>query len=141
MLVRSVPLDGGAIEPEQLGGAAELLGDVLSAASRTGLDLPCRSGDADLCHFAGFGYELAGDPEPAQTLTTTFRMANVDLDRRRTLTKGQFNTLMSDAAASGGYDLPRREGSDHATPVANMTATATVDTARPVRNTVRVTAR
>ena len=61
--------------------------------------------------------------EPAQTLTTTFRMANVDLDRRRTLTKGQFNTLMSDAAASGGYDLPRREGSDHATPVANMTAT------------------
>ena len=81
------------------------------------------SGDADLCHFAGFGYELAGDFEPAQTLTTTFRMANVDLERRRTLTKGQFNTLMSDAAASGGYDLPRREGSDHATPVANMTAT------------------
>ena len=48
MLVRSVPLDGGAIEPEQLGGAVELLGDVLSAASRTGLDLPCRSDDADL---------------------------------------------------------------------------------------------
>ena len=30
-------------------------------------------GDADLCHFAGFGYELAGELEPAQTLTTTFR--------------------------------------------------------------------
>jgi hypothetical protein len=81
------------------------------------------SGDADLCHFAGFGYELAGEQEPAQTLTTTFRMANVDLDRRRTINKGQFNTLISDAAASGGYDLPRHEGSDHVTPVAHMTAT------------------
>ena len=81
------------------------------------------SGDADLCHFAGFGYELAGEFEPAQTLTTTFRMANVDLERRRTLTKGQFNTLMSDAAASGGYDLPRREGSDHRRRSTNMTAT------------------
>jgi WhiB family redox-sensing transcriptional regulator len=41
-------LDGGAIEPEQLVGGAGALGDVLTAASRTGLDLPCRSGDADL---------------------------------------------------------------------------------------------
>jgi len=48
VLVRSVPLDGGAIEPEQLNGAAGALGDVLGAASRVGLDLPCRSGDADL---------------------------------------------------------------------------------------------
>ncbi|HEX4907501.1 MAG TPA: FAD-dependent oxidoreductase, partial [Actinomycetes bacterium] len=31
------------------------------------------SGDADVCHFAGLGYELAGAEEPAQTLTTTFR--------------------------------------------------------------------
>ncbi len=48
MLVRSVPLDGGVIHPEQLGGAAGALGSVPTAASRTGLDLPCRSGDADL---------------------------------------------------------------------------------------------
>jgi NADPH-dependent 2,4-dienoyl-CoA reductase/sulfur reductase-like enzyme len=41
------------------------------------------SGDADVCHFAGLGYELAGDPEPAQTLTTSFRLVNVDTDRRR----------------------------------------------------------
>ena len=40
------------------------------------------SGDADLCAFAGFGYERAGELEPAQTLTTTFRMANVDFERR-----------------------------------------------------------
>jgi WhiB family transcriptional regulator, redox-sensing transcriptional regulator len=48
VLVRSVPLDGGATHPEQLGGAAGAQGSVLTAASRGGLDLPCRSGDADL---------------------------------------------------------------------------------------------
>lgn len=48
MLVRSVPLDGGAICPEQGGGdSATALGSLLDAAPRAGLDLPCRSGDAD----------------------------------------------------------------------------------------------
>jgi WhiB family transcriptional regulator, redox-sensing transcriptional regulator len=47
VLVRSVPLDGGTSDPEQLGGAAGPLGSVLTAATR-GLDLPCRSGEADL---------------------------------------------------------------------------------------------
>jgi hypothetical protein len=81
------------------------------------------SGDADLCHFAGFGYETAGELDPAQSLTTTFRMANVDLDRRRAIDKATFHGLMADAASSGDYDLPRREGSDHVTPVPAMTAT------------------
>jgi WhiB family redox-sensing transcriptional regulator len=49
VLVRSVPLDGGTITPEQLGGdSAAALGTLLDAAPRAGLDLPCRSGDADL---------------------------------------------------------------------------------------------
>ena len=49
MLVRSVPLDGGTIIPEQLGGdSATALGTLLDAAPRAGLDLPCRSDDADL---------------------------------------------------------------------------------------------
>ena len=81
------------------------------------------SGDADLCAFAGFGFETAGDLDPAQTLTTTFRMANVDLARRRTVSKDRLHDLMAEAAASGRYDLPRREGSDHETPVDGMTAT------------------
>jgi hypothetical protein len=81
------------------------------------------SGDADLCHFAGFGYELAGELEPAQTLTTTFRMVNVDLERRRSVSKADFNALMAAAADSGEYELPRREGSDHITPIDHMTAT------------------
>lgn len=81
------------------------------------------SGDADLSHHAGFGYELAGDLDPAQTLTTTFRMANVDHERRRKISKDQLHTLMEEAAESGQYHLPRREGSDHITPVEGMVAT------------------
>jgi hypothetical protein len=81
------------------------------------------SGDADICHFAGIGYELAGEIDPAQTLTTTFKLVNVDVDRRKTLSKADFHALMSQAASTGLYNLPRKEGSDHITPVAHMTAT------------------
>lgn len=81
------------------------------------------TGDADLSHHAGFDYELAGELDPAQTLTTTFRMANVDHGRRKTVSKDDLHSLMEEAAESGGYDLPRREGSDHITPVDGMTAT------------------
>jgi glycine/D-amino acid oxidase-like deaminating enzyme len=81
------------------------------------------SGDADLSAFAGFGYETAGEHDPAQTLTTTFRMANVDLDRRGTVTKDRLHALMREAAESGDYDLPRLDGSDHITPVEGMIAT------------------
>jgi hypothetical protein len=81
------------------------------------------SGDADLCAFAGFGFEQAGELAPAQTLTTTFRLANVDLARRRVLSRDALHALMAEATASGEYDLPRREGSDHVTPVDGMTAT------------------
>lgn len=81
------------------------------------------SGDADVCHHAGFGYELAGSMSPAQTLTTTFRMLNVDNDRRGTITRDEMHILMAEASHSGGYDLPRKEGSDHPTPVPNTTAT------------------
>lgn len=81
------------------------------------------TGDADLCAFAGFGYELAGEHEPAQSLTTTFRMANVDVARRRTLAREGFHALMAEAAETGAYDLPRREGSDHITPIDGVTAT------------------
>ena len=48
MLVRSVPMDGGAITDGQLGGITTGLGSLLDAAPRAGLNLPCRSGDADL---------------------------------------------------------------------------------------------
>jgi glycine/D-amino acid oxidase-like deaminating enzyme len=81
------------------------------------------SGDADLCFHAGFGYEQAGEEAPAQTLTTTFRMVDVDLERRRSVPKAEVDAAMRDAAASGAYDLPRHEGSDHITPIDRVTAT------------------
>ena len=81
------------------------------------------SGDADVVSYAGFSTELAGEIDPAQTLTTTFRMANVDMERRRGLSREGLHALMAEAADSGDYDLPRREGSDHITPVDGMTAT------------------
>ncbi len=80
------------------------------------------SGDADLCAFAGFGFETAGEVDPAQTLTATFRMANVDLGRRRSIDKAELHARMA-AAADDGYDLPRREGSDHITPIDGVLAT------------------
>ena len=81
------------------------------------------SGDADLVHYAGFGYELAGAEAPAQTLTTTFRMVNVDIAARKSISTAEMHALMGEAADSGQYDLPRREGSDHITPVEGMIAT------------------
>lgn len=81
------------------------------------------SGDADVCHFAGIGYETAGENDPAQTLTTTFKLVNVDIPRRKSVSKAEFHALMAKAADSGRYALPRKEGSDHITPVNHMTAT------------------
>lgn len=95
------------------GGLRRISGDVFVDAT----------GDADLCHYAGLGYELAGTTDPAQTLTTTFRMCNVDVARRQTITKAELAGLMHEAAESGAYDLPRREGSDHITPIDGVTAT------------------
>jgi len=88
-------------------------------AARTFVDA---SGDADLCHYSGFGSETAGELDPAPTLTTTFRMANVDRDRRSQIGREELHGLMA-AAADDGYDLPRREGSDHVTPIEGVTAT------------------
>lgn len=80
------------------------------------------SGDADVAAYAGWGFEQAGVEAPAQTLTTTFRLINVDLTARRAVSKDRLHELMREAAEDG-YHLPRREGSDHITPVDGMTAT------------------
>lgn len=81
------------------------------------------SGDADLAWFAGAPCELAGEHEDAQSLTTTFKVVNVDLARRAAVSKSEFHRRMEEAGASGRYRLPRREGSDHKTPVPGMVVT------------------
>jgi ribulose 1,5-bisphosphate synthetase/thiazole synthase len=81
------------------------------------------SGDADVAARAGAPFERAGDIDPAQTLTTTFKMANVDVAKAKTLPRAQFVERLKAAAESGAYDLPRREGSIHITPVEGVMAT------------------
>jgi hypothetical protein len=56
-------------------------------------------------------------------LTTTFKVANADVASRKKLSKQEFHARMADAAQSGRYDLPRREGSDHVTPIPGVMAT------------------
>jgi hypothetical protein len=81
------------------------------------------SGDADICYYAGGEYEAAGQHEPAQSLTTTFKLVNVNNELRASLPKQEFHRRMTAARSSGRYDLPRREGSDHVTPIPHLTAT------------------
>jgi len=73
------------------------------------------SGDADFCHWAGIEYEKAGDIDPAQTLTTTFRMANVDLEAFDAAGgKQMLMERMKEAVEAGTHPLPRKKGSAHA---------------------------
>ncbi len=72
------------------------------------------SGDADFCHLANFEYEIAGEHEPAQSMTTTFRMSNVDLNEyEKAGGKKMFQQKMNDAVANASHPLPRKEGSAH----------------------------
>jgi len=95
------------------------------------------TGDADVCFRAGAPYERAGDIDPAQTLTTTFRMINVDTDRARGFGKKSMWEKMEEATLTGSYDLPRKEGSWHITTQQGvvhtiMTRVADVDATDPV---------
>ena len=72
------------------------------------------SGDADFCHLSGYAYELAGENEPAQSMTTTFRMCNVDMAKFEEAGGNQMmKERMAVAYASKTHQLPRKEGSAH----------------------------
>ena len=88
------------------------------------------SGDADFCHLAGFGYEVAGEQEPAQSMTTTFRMSNVDLATyEQAGGKKVLMDKMREATTSGRYELPRKEGSVHRMNARNCISTVAVKVA------------
>jgi hypothetical protein len=74
------------------------------------------SGDADVAHLAGAPYENAAATGTVQSLSTVFRLANVEVERAEAVPKHELWELMRDGAASGRYDLPRLEGSIHRTP-------------------------
>jgi hypothetical protein len=72
------------------------------------------SGDADLCFLAEVPFEKAGESEPAQTLTTTFRMSNVDLAAYEAAGgKKMLMQRMAAAVDEGAHALPRKGGSLH----------------------------
>lgn len=72
------------------------------------------TGDADFCHHLGIACEIAGEKEPAQTMTTTFRMANVDLEAyQQAGGKKMLMDEMADAVDAGTHPLPRKAGSIH----------------------------
>lgn len=72
------------------------------------------SGDADFCAFSGYRFELAGELEPAQSMTTVFRMCNVDQEKFENA--GGYKMMkqrMSEAFENKTHLLPRKEGSAH----------------------------
>ncbi len=88
------------------------------------------SGDADFCHLAGFDYEVAGVHEPAQSMTTTFRMSNVDLEAyERAGGKKMLMAKMTEAVEADRYPLPRKEGSVHRMNAHNCISTVAVKVA------------
>jgi glycine/D-amino acid oxidase-like deaminating enzyme len=95
------------------------------------------SGDADVAALAGAKYEDFGTTGRVQSLSTLFRLANVDVERATHTRKAELWALMREAAASGGYQLPRLEGSWHRTPFAgivmvHMTRVPNIDATDPV---------
>ncbi|HVV57752.1 MAG TPA: FAD-dependent oxidoreductase [Gaiellaceae bacterium] len=92
------------------------------------------SGDADVCHLAGAPYE--GPDDRTQSLSTVFRMANVDVARAEAVPKQELWARMRAARDEGRYALPRVEGSVHRTPqpgvmMALMTRMRNVDATDP----------
>ncbi len=72
------------------------------------------SGDADYCHWADIPYEKAGEKEPAQSMTTTFRMSNVEHGEFEAAGgKKMLKAKMADAYEKGTHPLSRKEGSAH----------------------------
>jgi ribulose 1,5-bisphosphate synthetase/thiazole synthase len=90
------------------------------------------TGDADIIAFAGGAYERPGAHAPVQSCTTVFFMAHVDVEAAQAFGKQALWAAMEAATTGGKYDLPRVEGSFHATPYpglieANMTRIPNVD--------------
>jgi hypothetical protein len=81
------------------------------------------SGDGDLVAHAGGAFEPLGELAPLQSLTTTFRLANVDVPTVREMPKFELWRRMREANADGGFQLPREEGSVHITPHEGFMAT------------------
>jgi hypothetical protein len=116
----------GGVRLWNKGGESFVLGSVVVDAS----------GDADLCAMAGVRYEDIRSTPNLQSLSTIFRVANVDVKRAASLPKAELWAKMREASESGKYRLPRLEGSWHRTPhpgvvTVHMTRVPNVDATDP----------
>lgn len=94
------------------------------------------SGDADVSAMAGVPYDNAREQGRVQSLSTLFKVANVDIGLASKVPKAELWALMREAAESGDYVLPRIEGSWHRTPfegvaLIHMTRIPNVDATDP----------
>jgi hypothetical protein len=72
------------------------------------------SGDADFCALSGCKVEIAGEKEPAQSMTTTFRICNVDQSKFENAGGNKMmKERMTEAFENRTHLLPRKEGSAH----------------------------
>ena len=95
------------------------------------------SGDADVSAMAGVAYVNARSTGHVQSLSTLFRLGNVNVERAAGVPKTELWALMRQAAESGDYQLPRIEGSWHRTPYSgvvtiHMTRIPNTDATDPV---------
>jgi len=108
------------------GGARTVAADVVVDAS----------GDADVCAMAGVPFDNARAMGKVQSLSTLFKLANVDVARAASVPRAELLALMGEASSSGAYRLPRVEGSWHRTPfdgivLVHMTRVPNVDATDP----------
>ncbi len=94
------------------------------------------SGDADVSALAGVPHDAPSDGTTVQSLSTLFKVANVDVAAASAVAKAELWARMREAAASGRYRLPRIEGSWHRTPfegvaLIHMTRIPNVDATDP----------
>jgi hypothetical protein len=127
--VTGVRVDGGRVTTIRLwnkGGERWAEGSVVIDAS----------GDADVCAMAGVPHDAPGGGASIQSLSTLFKVANVDIAAASAVPRRELWRLMGEAAGSGAYRLPRVEGSWHRTPhegvaLIHMTRIPNVDPTDP----------
>jgi hypothetical protein len=73
------------------------------------------TGDGDIAARAGAPFEKS-NVEELQSLTTIFFMANVNIDKAKSVKHSELVEKMKEANRSGKYNLPREDGSWHITP-------------------------
>lgn len=93
------------------------------------------SGNAEVVHWATGRTEQGGPSGETQAATLVFRMANVNTDLARSVSRDRFRELAEQARAEGAFDLPRTDGYFFATTHpgevnCNMTRVADLDVTR-----------